>query len=301
MERSNSIFISISLLLLSLLLVQCAGTQDTAYIKEIDDWHKKRVERLKQKDSWFSLAGLFHLKEGINTFGSNKSNDLIFPEKAAPYMGEIILTEGKAVLKAKDGVRITVNDSAVAKMNLKSDADGRPTVLANGSFSWYVIKRGESFLVRLKDSENPAISEFTGIDRFKVDSDWRIKARFEEYNPAKKIVIPNVLGQSSEETCPGALVFEIDGTVYRLDPLAKSKNDNFFIIFSDETSARETYGAGRFLSAAKLDENGETFIDFNKAVNPPCAFSDYATCPLPPKQNHIPVEVTAGEKKYGHH
>jgi len=289
------------IIIILLLIVQCAGVRDEAYVKEIDTWHKKRVERLKHKDSWFSLAGLFHLKEGVNTFGSDKTNDIIFPEKAELFMGEIILAKDKALLKVKDGIKISVNDSTVTEMHLKSDAEGKPTVLKNASFSWYVIKRGESFLIRLKDSENPAIAEFTGIERFDVNPEWRIKAKFEEYDPPKKISIPNVLGQSSEEACPGALVFEIDGRTYKLDPLAASREDSFFIIFSDETSAKETYGAGRFLSVEKLDENGETFIDFNKAVNPPCAFSDFATCPLPPKQNHIPVEVTAGEKKYGHH
>ncbi len=131
-------------------------------------------------------------------------------------------------------------------------------------------------------------------------SGWRIKAKFEPYDTLKQIPIPTALGNIVKQPCPGALVFNINGKNFRLDPVANSADENFFVIFSDETSGRSTYGAGRFLSVEKPDEDGFTFIDFNKAFSPPCAFSEFATCPFPPKQNHLSIDITAGEKDYGH-
>lgn len=291
----------------AILFIGCSSSgQDSktsqSYRAQIEAWHKKRVERLSKKDSWLSLAGLFWLKSGENTFGSGKKNGLVFPQGKAPeYLGKIILTPNKiqAVLAADAAV---FNDGQrVRELELKSDAQGKPTILRYASLSWYVIKRGSNYLVRLKDAENPALKNFTGIETYPIDRRWRVKAQFIPYNTPQKIMIANVLGQLSAENSPGKLVFKINGQAFSLDPLAEEKDDTFFVIFSDETSGRETYGAGRFLEVERPDKERFTYIDFNKAYNPPCAFSDFATCPLPPKQNHLLVKISAGEKEYGHH
>ncbi len=275
--------------------------RDQAYTQSIEKWHKAREERLTRRDGWLSLAGLFWLKEGQNTFGSDKENDIVFPAKAPALIGKFILTHGKVRAVIQDKVPVFTNSTIVHTLLLKSDADGSPTVLKCGTLSWYVIKRGDRYLIRLKDSANPNISRFKGIARYPVDKKWRVRAFLQPYDPPKKIAIANVLGQLSEEPCPGALIFKINDKEYRLDPIAEAGSDELFLIFSDETSGRTTYGAGRFLDIKRPDSSGYTYIDFNKAYNPPCAFSDFATCPLPPRQNHLPLKISAGEKDYDHH
>ena len=152
--------------------------------------------------------------------------------------------------------------------------------------------------IRLRDSENPRIAGFTGIERFPVSEKWRIEAQFKPYDSVKIISVPTVLGTIDQSPCTGALVFEIDGREYSLDPITDEGSPGFFIIFGDATNGKETYGAGRFLGAEAAGPGGKVILDFNKAYNPPCAFSPFATCPLPPKQNVLPVAVTAGEKAY---
>jgi len=298
--------ITISVLFPLIILCSCnssdyQNTEAENYYKEIINWQKKRLTSLTSKDSWLSLAGLFWLKNGENTFGADESHMIVFPkEKAPPFIGKFILHEGKATVEINTGVKVRSDNDPVTQLELNDDSGGKPTILRNGTLSWYVIKRADDYLIRLKDSENPAIKNFKGIETYPVNSEWRIRARFEPYNPPKKIPVPTVLGNTIHEPCPGALVFEIDDKIYRLDPIAAEEDKTFFIIFSDETSGRDTYGGGRFLSAARPGTDGTTFIDFNKAYNPPCAFTPFATCPLPPEHNHLTVNIAAGEKDYGH-
>ena len=281
----------------------CGQKTDTQnYKAEIKQWHKEREQRLTKPDSWLSLAGLFWLKEGENRFGADKSNDIVFPEKKAPALiGRFFVRDGKVKVILRKDLQVTIDGASIREKTLMTDVDGEPTILRFGSLSWYVIKRGEQFLIRLKDSANPAIKNFTGIELYPVDKQWRVNARLEPYDPPKKLEIANVLGQVSRTDCPGALVFEIDGKEYRLDVQGKWGDKSWFLNFTDETSGRETYSAGRYLVLDAPDEKGVTVMDFNKAYNPPCAFSPYATCPLPPKQNHLKVAIRAGEKNYGHH
>lgn len=281
-------------------LVACQTTdkEKVNYIEQIQSWHQARIERLRAKDSWLTLIGLFWLKEGENTFGSDSANTIIFPAKAPKLLGAFSLREGKVNVRINPQVEVINEGQPVTELLLISDAEGKPTVLTSGSLSWLIIKRGEQYGVRLKDSESPALIQFKDIDMFPIDPAWRIKAKFEPYNPPKKIPVPNVLGQVNEEECPGALAFELNGQTYRLDPLAEADAKQFFIIFADETNGEETYGAGRFLYVDKPDQNGEVIIDFNKSYNPPCVFSEFATCPLPPRQNRLLVKITAGEKNY---
>ncbi len=289
-----------------LILVACASAppQPTnKYENEIREWHTSRIERLKQPDSWLSLAGLFWLDESENTFGSGLENDIILPISTAPeYMGFFYRSGDSVWVQTADSLTVISDQLKITgRVRLMSDADGQPTVLEWGNLKWYIIKRGEKYGVRLKDAQDPKLLAFQGIDRFPVSADWRIPAQLEAYDPPKQIPIPNVLGMVNDSPSPGALVFQIDDQTYRLDPIADPGDDQYFIIFADETSGIETYGAGRFLVVDAPGSNGQTFIDFNKAYNPPCAFSEFATCPLPPSQNRLAVKITAGEKNYGDH
>lgn len=269
------------------------------YKKEIEQWQAKRAEGLKKEGGWLSLAGLFWLKEGENKMGTDSSNIIIFPPERTPkYAGSIYLNNSELRLKVAKGVEIKVKDSLVSEMKLQSDQSGKAesTVMNLGSLTFYVIKRGEQFGVRVKDKDNPARLNFKGLEYFSIDPRWRIDAKFEPYNPPKIIPIVNVLNQVSNDTCPGAIAFEVEGKTYRLDAL--KEGTELFIIFHDETSGKETYGMGRYHYTDLPDSNNNVVIDFNKAYNPPCAFTVFATCPMPPEQNYLTLRIEAGEKKY---
>lgn len=272
---------------------------DEAYAGKINDWHLKRIASLKEDDGWLSLAGLYPLKEGAHAFGADSSSDMVFPPKAPDHIGWFSLKAGQISVRIKNGIEVLNHGAPVTETILKSDADGEPTTLTLGSLKWYVIKRGGEFFVRLKDKEHPNFASFKGIDRYPVSKQWRVKASFVGFDEPKTIGIPNILGQVNEEPLYGALEFTLEGETYRLAPLGDPGSDSFFIIFGDETNGEETYGGGRFVYADTPDENGITYIDFNKSYNPPCVFTGFATCPLPPAQNRLQVKITAGEKNYG--
>jgi uncharacterized protein (DUF1684 family) len=179
--------------------------------------------------------------------------------------------------------------------------DGGPTILEMGTLSWYVIRRGDRLLIRLRDSESTVRKSFAGLERFAIDERWRIDGTLETYTPDKYIPIDDTIGLTTSQRVFGAIVFEIDGETYRLDALGKPGAEQLFVIFADGTSGLETYGGGRFLYTDTPSSDGRVTIDFNKAYNPPCAFNDYTTCPLPPPQNRLPIRVTAGEKSHGKH
>ncbi len=276
--------------------------QDSGYIKEIKEWHEQRIHRLKQPDGWLSLAGLFWLDDGENTVGADASNDIRFPHgKADDFIGSFFRDGTQVSIKIHDDVEVTSAGEPVYEMELKTDASGEPTLLDHRSLRWYVIVRGDRLGVRLKDVQSEAVKNFAGIPTFPIDEKWKIKARLEPYDPPQTIKIPDVLGDVSDSPCPGALIFEYDGKEHKLHPTSTIDSPSYFLVFADESSGDETYGAGRFLSIPQVDKNGETVIDFNKAVNPPCAFTPYATCPLPPRGNHLPFKVLAGEKDFHAH
>ena len=270
------------------------------YISQIKLWHQKRIENLKKENGWLNLAGLFWLKNGENTFGTNPGNDIVFPKGKAPgKIGVFTLKDSTVTIKINTGIKVASNNKLVKEMKLKTDMSGDPTVLTLGFLKWFIIKRSDKYGVRLRDLSSDLLTEFAGIDTYPINEDWKITAKFEPYDPPKSISIPTIIGTVDEEKAPGALVFKKNGIQYKLDPVVEG--NQFFIIFADETSGKQTYGAGRFLYTSLPDSAGNVILDFNKAYNPPCAFTPYATCPLPPRQNYLKLEVTAGEKKYGHH
>jgi uncharacterized protein (DUF1684 family) len=281
---------------------QQAKTTGTAYTEELEQWKSKRLASLKGEDGWLSLVGLHWLKEGENKIGSDPSSDVALPEGKAPRVaGSLFLNNGTVRIEARPGSGITSEGKPVTSLDLKSDADGDPTVLKLGTLAFHVIKRGDRVGVRVKDTDAPTRTNFRGLEYFPADERWRVEARFEPHNPPKSIPITNVLGMEEDNPSPGAVVFDLNGQTYRLDALTEAGEEQFFIIFADQTSGQETYGAGRYLYAGPPDAEGRLLVDFNEAYSPPCAFTKYATCPLPPEQNRLPLRVEAGEKFAGHH
>lgn len=271
-----------------------------AHATEIQQWQSARLASLTKDDGWLTLIGLFWLNEGENKFGSDSGNPVVLPkDKAAGVAGSLWLEKGRVRLAARPGTQITADGKVVTTLDLKDDNDeSGPTILKLGSLLINVVKRGERIGVRVKDTENRTRREFKGLEYFPIDPKWRLEARFEPYQPPKTIPITNVLSMTDDEISPGALAFEVDGKTYRLDPILEKGATELFVMIADETTGRETYGAGRYIYVSPPDASGKVVLDFNKAYSPPCAFTNHATCPLPPRQNHLPFRIEAGEKKY---
>jgi uncharacterized protein (DUF1684 family) len=261
-----------------------------AYRAQIERWRRQREAALTADGGWLTVTGLFWLHEGANSFGAATSSasgkDIVLPADPAVKGGAFDLHNGKVTMRMDGQTR-----------ELRPDSTGKPDVFTMGSLTMFVIQRGDKYGIRLKDNNSRLRKEFTGLDYFPVSEDYRIRTRL--VPDAKKIPISNVLGQIADTPSPGYVEFEIHGQKLRLTPVEESPNELSFI-FRDLTAGKETYGSGRFLDA-ELGKDGEVVLDFNKAYNPPCAFTPYATCPLPPKENRLAVRIEAGELKYGAH
>ncbi len=288
---------------LFIFLTSCTGGNkphaSKEYLQEMDAWRAKRIKNLKSETGWLNLVGLYWLKEGENTFGSGKNNDIIFPEDAPEQIGTFVLKNGKVTVNINQNVDVEINGKKITTSELENDLHGKPTVLSWKNYRWFIIKRADRFGVRLRNLEAKLVKEFKGIESYPVDEKWKVPAIFVRYKTPKLLEIPTIIGTIEEDTAKGYLQFELEGNQFTLDPI--DSGDKFFIIFADKTSGKETYGGGRFLYVPKPDSSGKTVIDFNKAYNPPCAFTKYATCPLPPKDNYLKIAITAGEKNYGEH
>jgi len=271
-----------------------------AYRQEIEAWRANRVSRLRSDGGWLTVVGLFWLEPGRNAVGSDPGNRVVLPTGKAPaYAGVLDRSGDGTIFHAAPGSGVTLGGSPVTTVEMESDAAEEPTVLAVGPVTFFLIQRGDRLGVRVKDRQSDARRDFHGIESFPIDTRWRREARFEPYDPPKKITVPTILGSEEPADCPGALVFDLDGKTYRLDPIVERGETDLFVIFGDATNGKRTYGAGRFLYASP-PVDGKTIVDFNKAYNPPCVFTPYATCPLPPPQNKLPVPIEAGEKAYAH-
>ncbi len=290
----------IAFIFASVILSSC-GTKEKGspeYIQSIKQWRFERTNNLKKADGWLTLEGLHWLKRGENAFGTSDSNDIVFPENSIPkFTGKFIFDGDSVIAEIAPQVEVFLkNGKPVKRVKLVSDAKGKQTILSYGSYSWYLIIRGGRYGIRIKNAESPLRKSFSGIETYPINEEWRLKARVKYYKFPKLITIPSVIGTVEEDSTEFYLEFEKNGKIFTLDPI--EEGDGLFIIFADETSGVETYGAGRFLYVDKPNENGETIIDFNKAYNPPCAFTKYATCPLPPKDNFLKLRIAAGEKDF---
>lgn len=274
-----------------------AGEPADDYVKEVEAWREARLSRLTAPGGWLSLIGLHFLDEGENAVGAGEDNDIVLA--AGPEsLGTVVLEEsGRVMLRVTPGAGVKVDGKEVLSAELVPEGRGPTTMVSAGTMSFYVIVRGEKFGLRVKDSESPRRKNFAGIDYFPIDESWRVTADWVPFPKPREVMIGNILGQESSALVLGKVVFERDGRKYELLPLQETLGEPLFLIIADETSGRETYGAARFVYADP-PVDGKVLIDFNKAINPPCAFTPFATCPLPPKENVLPIAVTAGEKDY---
>jgi uncharacterized protein len=288
-------FQAVASLTLALLLAPMSQAADTTGSDPQDfaKWKAELTENRKQ--NWLTLVGLFWLKEGTNRVGGDQNDDVPLPKDKAPaQVGTIDFHGGKAVFTAAPGARVTSDGKPVTSIELQSDMSGKPTVLQLGDLKMLMIQRGQKYGIRVRDVNSAALKDFKGLEFYPFDRNFVVEATFTPEQTPKKVAVPTVLGEDAEMDSMGYAEFTINGHKQRLHALTEGDDELFFII-KDQTAGKETYPAGRFLYTA-LPKDGKVVIDFNKAHNPPCAFTPYATCPLPPKENYMSVAIEAGEK-----
>jgi uncharacterized protein (DUF1684 family) len=290
-------------LVVTLLVVGLApvASGDEAYRAEVQRWRVDREARLKADGGWLTVAGLFWLKEGENRFGTDPAGDIVLPEGSAAAKAGVFELKGDRVtvsLLPRVAGRIAGHPVSGASA-MRPDTTGSPDVLEMGSLSLNVIERGGRYGIRLKDKNSAIRKEFRGLKWFTIKEEYRVEAKWVSYPQPKPVKVPNILGQVEAMPSPGYAEFTLGGKPVRVDGVLEDPHaEQLFFILRDQTSGKETYGAGRFLYT-DLPKAGKVVLDFNKAYNPPCAFTPYATCPLPPPQNWMPVRVEAGEMAYG--
>jgi uncharacterized protein (DUF1684 family) len=291
MNWKSTVALAASLLLAS--GMASAAPPDAAYQKDYEKWKTELADDLKQ--NWLPLAGLFWLKPGDNTFGTDEHNALVFSK--GPAKAGVFELQGKDVtMKLTPEAHAVVAGKAVATTTkLIPDTAENTTLVELGSLRFHVIVRGERIGIRVKDTESPAVANFRGLTFFPPDLNFRVVAKWEPSDGKKTVDVPNVLGDVTSTPVSGTAVFKIDGEEVRLTDLGEDPAKGLFFVFNDLTSKTDTYPGGRFLYTDPV-VNGTVVLDFNRAHNPPCAVTAYATCPLAPKENRLPMSIPAGEK-----
>jgi uncharacterized protein (DUF1684 family) len=260
---------------------------------EVEQYRADREERLRAETGWLSLAGLFWLEPGENAIGSDPGGAVVLPPDAAPRSAGVILYDGDvATLVADEEAGITLDGNPVSELRLENDVE-----LRLGRLHWFLIARGGRHAIRVKDPESPVRTGFHGLDYYPVDPAYRVEAHLRRFDRPRELEVATATGTPARFLVPGVLEFELAGEPRTLEPLISEPDETeLFIIFKDATSGRETYGAGRYLYT-ELDGD-RAVLDFNRAYNPPCAFTPFATCPLPPPGNRLDLALRAGEKAY---
>jgi len=260
---------------------------------EVEAWREGRYAALQRETGWLTLAGLGWLKEGVNRLGTDPTADVRLP--SGPRIAGTVTVEGGSVSAAG---AFQHDGRSVDALALRTDREGPPTLLALGALRICVIERGGRLAIRTWNTEAQQLREFRGIDHWPTDLAWRLDSRFEP-TPGATIEVPDVLGTIDAQPSPGEVSFEVDGVHHRLRALHGDPGGELWLVFGDVTNGHETYGGGRFLYTGVPEADGSVVVDFNRAYNPPCVFSPYATCPLPWPTNRLPLRVEAGERVYG--
>ena len=309
--RAGGLFVRIAALSLMLATVSACSEEKAAddapmseaearYLSDEGLWRMQRHEDLTRPDGWSSLIGLHWLTLQSHYVGSGARSGIriaIGPESLGMFQRK----GDRVFFTPESGVPLTLDGEPFrGRVELKDDANGAASVLGfdDGKGKLTVIVRGGNRALRVKHADAPTRLQFKGIDYWPADRDWRIEATFVPNPAGTTLPIATIIGTTENTPNPGALEFQRDGKNYRIEALDQGE-DTLSLIIADRTSGHESYGAGRYLDVPRPDANGKVVIDFNRAYNPPCAFTQFATCPLPPNQNRLDLAIAAGEKRYG--
>ena len=269
------------------------------YHAAVAKFREDREATLKGDAGWLTIAGLWFLTEPETTFGSDPLSDIVFPASAPSRAGTFEMRNGKVTVKAAEGVTFQLNGKPVTTMELKSDVPGPADRLSLGDdLQFWVHNSGDRLSIRLRDQNSSLRKEFTGLSWFPTDPEYRVEATYTPFDKPKIVDVASLVGDSDKTPIPGLVKFTLKGQEYALEPFAEPEDPQFWFVFRDLTSQNETYPAARFLYAP-APVNGKMTLDFNVAVNPPCAYNPYTTCPLPTEQNRLRTRIEAGERRYG--
>jgi uncharacterized protein len=285
--------------LLATFLVFAAQAPDAAYLQSFNKWKAELVDGRKQH--WLPLAGLFWLKPGGNTFGSANDNAIVLP--SGPAHAGVFERQDKAVtVKLQSGVEAKIGDKIATESKLDADVTNHPTMIELGALRMFVIERGDRLGIRVRDMNSPAIRNYAGPVFFPLDMNYKVTATFVPSDGKKTVDVPNVLGDVTPSPVVGEVHFKLNGQDLMLTSFEGDQKEGLSFVISDVTSKTDTYPGGRFLDTDPVVD-GKVVLDFNRAYSPPCSVTPYATCPLAPKENHLPVALPVGEKydrKHGH-
>lgn len=285
----------LSLVLLAFALTAPLPAND--YLESVEAWRVRRLDGLTRPDGWLALIGRHPLEVGIRSVGSAPTNAIRLAAGPA-HLGTITRTGDNTITFAlADGIDASIDGTTARAAPLVHSGGEKPTYVRAGTVNFYILESSGNFFLRVRDSEAPRRKNFAGISIWPVDPAWRIEAAWVPFDPPRQLPITNVVGRTPDAPCPGKAVFKHDGRTYELLPLQETPESRLFFILTDTTAGVESYGAGRFLYADP-PKDGKVVLDFNQTYNPPCAFSPFTTCPLPPRENVLPFALTAGEKKY---
>ncbi len=269
------------------------------YTAEVTTFRQDRENTLKSNTGWLTIGGLWFLTQSQTTFGSDPLNDIVFPDSAPPRAGTFELRNGRVSVKAAEGVTFLLDGKPFTSGELKPDVPGPADRLSLGEhLQFWVHGSGSRLSIRLRDQNNSLRKEFVGLSWFPVNAAYRVEATYTPYPKPKVAEVPTILGDLESAPIPGIVSFMMNGQEYRLEPFADPGDEQFWFVFRDLTSQKETYPAARFLYAP-APVNGKMILDFNKTVNPPCAYNPYTTCPIPGEQNRLRTRIEAGEMRYG--
>jgi uncharacterized protein len=274
-----------------------AATADPAYQASVDKWRQDYEATLRADDGWLTVTGLFWLHEGDNRFGSDPLGDIVVPGKSTPaQIGTFTFHSGKAVVHVQPNAKMMLSGKPVTTAELHADAPNERLEL--GDLSFFLHASGTRFGIRLKDKNSKARREFGGLHWFPIDPAYRVTARYTPYPAPKTVQTQNIVGDFDPYIMIGTVAFTLQGKQYQLEASENMPGaGTLFIVFRDLTSGKQTDSAARFLVTVP-PKNGTVVLDFNEVYNPPCAYTAYATCPLPSPGNRMRVAIPAGEKNY---
>ncbi len=304
MESRGTIMQRVSVIAIATFVLLCANSAfalDQAYVASITQWRGKVDASLRRDNGWLTLAGRYVMKSGENTIGSAKSNDIVLPEGVGPErLGSMIIDDKMVLLKLAGGITMKAQEGDFKDERVMVASGESRDWVTLGNMAFHVIERKGTYVLRLADNASLNRKNFPGRIWYGVNEGYRLQGKFVPFEPGKTLQIVDVIDELHDMPSPGYVEFKLNGKTMRLDAVADPGENELFIIMKDATAGKGTYNAGRFLVVewpeAVRDQGGPVTIDFNKAYNPPCAFSEYTTCPLPPKQNRLTVRVEAGEK-----
>jgi uncharacterized protein (DUF1684 family) len=266
------------------------------YLSDLNDFRAKREASLRREYGWLSLAGLFWLAEGANPFGSAAENPIKLPDRAPALAGAFTLNAGKVTANSAPDVSIRINDTPLSGdvIELRPDVSGEPDFLFIDDIRMVVIERGGQLAIRVWDPQRESRQNFVGCKWFEPNNKFQVTAKVQAYPEPKNVIMDDIVGIQRRAVMHALLAFELDGQQYRLEA-ERLDDSSYDLTFKDSTAGKDTYGAGRYLTT-EIAEGDKVVIDFNKAYNPPCAFTEFATCPLPQQQNILNVAIEAGEQ-----